>query len=248
MRPRFFVPEIESVGEVVVLSLDESSHLCQVLRLGVNDEICVFDGRGSEYLARIEGVARAGATVRVVEPTVPAPEASVAITLAAVVLKGRRFDVGVREATMLGVAVVQPLQATHQTVHGPSILRRGGVTRWRRIAVAAAKQCGRAVVPEVREVATVEAFTSTDQSTLRLVLIEPGASGIDAIRPRSLAAQPRPQSVSLAVGPEGGWAPGDLNRLISAGFQEVTLGGRILRAETVPVVALAMFACLWDDS
>ena len=106
MRPRFFVPEIESVGEVVVLSLDESRHLCQVLRLGVNDEICVFDGRGSEYLARIERVARIGATVRVVEPTVPVPEASVAITLAAVVLKGRRFDVGVREATMLGVAVV----------------------------------------------------------------------------------------------------------------------------------------------
>jgi 16S rRNA (uracil1498-N3)-methyltransferase len=60
--------------------------------------------------------------------------------------------------------------------------------------------------------------------------------------------QPQPQSVSLAVGPEGGWATDDLNRFISEGFQVVTLGGRILRAETVPIVALAMLVCLWDDS
>jgi len=248
MRPRFFAPELKQVGEAIVLSLDESRHLCQVLRLGVKDEIRVFDGQGSEYLARVERVGRSGATVRLVEPTVPAPEVSVAITLAAVVLKGRRFDVGVREATMLGVSVVQPLRATRQAVHGPSILRSGGVARWQRIAVAAAKQCGRAVVPEIREVATVEAFTSADQSKLRLVLVEPGVSCADAVRPRSLALQPKPQSVSLAVGPEGGWATDDLNRFISEGFQVVTLGGRILRAETVPIVALAMLACLWDDS
>ncbi|HJO18262.1 MAG: 16S rRNA (uracil(1498)-N(3))-methyltransferase [Vicinamibacterales bacterium] len=248
MRSRFFAPDLKQVGEAIVLSLDESRHLCQVLRLGVKDEIRVFDGQGSEYLARVESVGRLGVTVRLLEPTVPAPEASVTITLAAVVLKGRRFDVGVREATMLGVSVVQPLRATRQAVHGPSILRSGGVARWQRIAVAAAKQCGRAVVPEIREVATVEAFTSTDQSKLRLVLVEPGVSRADAVRPRSLALQPQPQSVSLAVGPEGGWATDDLNRFISEGFQVVTLGGRILRAETVPIVALAMLVCLWDDS
>ena len=86
MRPRFFAPELKQVGEAIVLSLDESRHLCQVLRLGVKDEIRVFDGQGSEYLARVERVGRSGATVRLVEPTVPAPEGAGASSLAAVVL------------------------------------------------------------------------------------------------------------------------------------------------------------------
>ena len=249
MPPRFFAPAIEGSGDAVVLPVDESRHLRQVLRLGVADEVCVFDGRGHEYLGRVERVGRAGVIVRILEPVAAVPEASVAVTVAPTVLKGRTFDAVVRDATMLGAAAVQPLLAVRQASHRPSVIRGGSVAaRWRRIAVAAAKQCGRAVVPEVREPMAVESFATADRADVQLVLTEPSAARADAIRPRDLAERPRPKTVSLAIGQEGGWASDELNQFIAEDFQVMMLGGRILRAEIVPVVALAALACLWDDS
>ena len=244
--PRFYVPGVERVGAPVALPEEEAHHLRHVLRLDAGDRVSVFDGRGHEYVATVEQVSREAVIVRPLEVARSAPEASVAVTLAPAVLKGRAFDGVVRDAAMLGVVAVQPLLAAQLAAHGPTLRRQGGVSRWRRIAVSAAKQSGRAVVPEVRDAVDVERFAAGDRSALRIVLVEPGA-GRQAIRLRALL-EARPATVAVAVGPEGGWTRVEIDAFAKYEFQPVTLGGRTLRAETVPLAALAALFCLWDEA
>ena len=123
------------------------------------------------------------------------------VTLAPAVLKGRSFDTVVRDATALGVVAVQPLM-TARTAPRASTLRRGRVLeRWRRIAVSTAKQCGRAVVPEVRVAADLDAFADADGSQARVMLVEP-AGRASAPRLGSFAGRQPPASLTLAIGPK----------------------------------------------
>lgn len=247
MLPRFFVPALTAIDDVVPLPPDEAHHLRHVLRLGVGDTISVFDGRGREFVARVEGVVRQDVRVRPIEATDPARESSVALTLAPAVLRGRDFDAVVRDATALGVVAVHPLM-TARTALRASTLRRGRVLeRWRRIAVSTAKQCGRAVVPEVRAVADLDAFAGADGSQARVILVEPAAGRASAPRLGSLAGRRPPASLTLAIGPEGGWTAEEIDGLGRARFTPMTLGSRTLRAELVPAAALAVLLALWGE-
>jgi len=110
-----------------------------------------------------------------------------------------------------------------------------------RVAVSSVKQCGRAVVPTVREPATLESALA-EASGLRLVLVEPAIAAIGA---RSLDDVARPEAATVFVGPEGGWAPEEVSRAREAGAMFVNLGARTLRADAVPVVALSILLYAW---
>ena len=220
MRPRFYAPEIRGVGEPVTLPDEEAQHVRQVLRLRAGDAVSVFDGRGREFAGTIERMSRRAVTVHPLEAVVPAPEPSVSVTVAPVVLKGRAFDAVVRDAAMLGVVAVQPLLAAHQLPHGSAPRRPGAASRWRRLAVSAAKQSRRAVVPEVRDAIDAATLIATERSALRLVLCEP-AAGRQTVRLRG-PVDARPTSVSLAIGPEGGWTPEELDRFAAGGWTFTT--------------------------
>ena len=131
---------------------------------------------------------------------------------------------------------------------------RGGARlagRWRGIAVAAAKQCGRAVVPAIHPPATFRRFLEDERrDTVRLLLVEPSAAGPDAVPAATLDAVrngPRPARAVLAIGPEGGWTASETGAAGAAGFRPLTLGRRTLRAETAPVAALAILRFAWND-
>ena len=129
------------------LSDDEARHLSQVLRLAVGDEVAVFDGAGREFRARVERVEpgrRGPAAARGDARRRPSPPC--ALTLAQAVIKGEKMDDVVRDATMMGVAAIEPLVTEHTAAH----MKAGRAPeRWRRIAIASAKQCRRAVVPAI---------------------------------------------------------------------------------------------------
>ncbi len=239
---RFYAPEIGPAGSAVPLPPDEAQHLIRVLRLSIGEIVRVFDGRGREHLATVEAITKSDVVVRLGEAAAPAPESPVAITLAMALLKGDKFDEVVRDATMLGVSRIQPIATTRTEVPAA---RTSRVDRWRRIAVSSAKQCGRAVVPPVGEPATFTEFIGKPVAERLLMLAEPGLE--EVISTRALAAEPAPASAALLVGPEGGWAEAEhrLARDCNATF--VTLGPRTLRAEAVPLVALAVLLHIWDD-
>lgn len=241
MPPRFFAPALAGLDAPVALPDGEAAHLTRVLRLGAGATVAVFDGRGAEYLARVERAGRGGAVVRPYERVAPAREPAVALTVAPALLKGRKFDDVVRDATMVGAVAVQPL-TTARTVPPP---RDAG--RWSRIAVASAKQCRRAFVPEVRPPRSLDWLIDRDRSAVRLLLAEPGAADDGAAGLRALALAPRPASVTLAVGPEGGWSVDEVEAAVAAGFRVVTFGRLTFRADAVVACAAAVLLYLWGD-
>lgn len=264
MRPRFYVPDLDPAVAKTALPPDEARHLTRVLRLTEGEEVVVFDGRGHEFVARIAAAARDRVQVDLVQPLEPAPEGRVPITLVQAVLKGDAMDGVIRDATMMGAAAIEPI-VTARTIGRQRAAERGRVTeRWARIAVSSAKQCRRATVPAVAETRAFDGWVAAGAPGLRLILVEPSASAgrVPTRSEASRAADPvsqsgasphpapvetlhfleahAPATLSLLVGPEGGWTPEERSRAEAAGCIPVTLGALTLRADAVAVAAIAM--------
>ena len=226
---------------MVRLPAEEGRHLTRVLRLGEGADIAVFDGRGHEYLAQVISVE--GEAVRI-EPRArlePAAEPAVTLSVAHALLKGRKLDDVVRDLTMVGVSAVQPLE-TERVETWPR-----DASRWARIAVASAKQCGRAVVPTVATSLRFPTYLQVAADDVRLLLTEPSAA-VDAVETLSqLSAEPRPARATLMVGPEGGWSPAEMALALDAGFRPLTLGRRTWRADAAALCAVGVLQYLWGD-
>jgi 16S rRNA (uracil1498-N3)-methyltransferase len=240
--PRFLAERIDVGGEIAHLGEEETRHLSQVLRLAAGDDVAVFDGAGREFRGRVERVARDGADIRLLGEVEASAEPTVPVTLAQAVLKGEKMDDVVRDATMMGVAAIEPLVTEHTVAH----MKAGRAPeRWRRIAIASAKQCRRAVVPGIGVGASLADWLARDRAALRLLLVEPSAS-VEGHPPSTLSGT-RPASASLLVGPEGGWSAAEIAAAVAAGYAPITLGRRTLRADAVPIVALGVLHYVWGD-
>jgi 16S rRNA (uracil1498-N3)-methyltransferase len=242
MLSRFLAEAFDHDTGTARLSEDEARHLSQVLRLGVGDEIAVFDGRGREFRARVIQVSRGGADLQIVEEMSAAPEPAVRLTLAQSVIKGEKMDDVVRDATMMGVVAIEPLVTEHTAAH----MKAGRAPeRWRRIAIASAKQCRRAVVPAIGAGMTFEDWLTKDPAAFKVMLLEPTAT-LEG-HPMSTVGGTRPDSASLLVGPEGGWSAGEIDAAVRAGCVPITMGRRTLRADAVPIVAIGLLQFVWGD-
>jgi 16S rRNA (uracil1498-N3)-methyltransferase len=231
-HPRLFVLRSVKPGERVELDREESKH-ARVRRIAAGELVEVLDGTGWSALATYEPTTRNAAAVRVTEILpVNHRESPLDLTLAIGVLKSDRFDWVIEKTTELGVTAIQPFESTHSLAH-PSAARQ---QRWQQIALSAVKQCGRTVPPTIRPpVAWAEILAA--QTPLRFLCSEHG----QAEPLTQLARQSQqPPAVSIVVGPEGGFHPGEIESALAAGYRTVTLGERILRAETAAIAAVAL--------
>jgi 16S rRNA (uracil1498-N3)-methyltransferase len=248
VHARFHAPDAERPGEVVTLPADEGEHLTRVLRLKAGAAVRVFNGHGGEFDAVVERTGRDGARVRIGAVRAAVREPRVAVTLAQAVLKGDKMDGVVRDAVMMGVAAIQPVVTTRSEVTLSSLRRGSRRDRWARIAVSSAKQCGRATVPAVLEPHTFETVASSLAAMALpqpgLMLVEPAASG-DAASLSDLDGT-APREATVLIGPEGGWAPEEVERG-SAVSRQVTLGARTLRADTMAIVTLTALFTRWGE-
>ncbi len=239
---RVLVPDASAPGEQLALPPDEAAHVSRVLRLVAGDTLRVFNGRGGEWTATITEGARSSVTVALTAVATPAREPRVRYTVALALLKGDGTDEAIRDAVMMGAALVRPFAAAHGEVSLTAALRGHRLERWRRVAVASAKQCGRAVVPEVVAPVAFNAIAAA-AAELRLLLVEPSASSATV----TMADVPAPASVTVAVGPEGGWSPDELALAGREGWVLTSLGGRTLRATSAALAALAACQAVWRD-
>ena len=235
MLPRFYVPHLDAAAPETSLPPDEATHLTRVLRLATGDEIAVFDGRGHEFRARVTNATRRDVTVQLLESIAAVPEARVPITLVQAVLKGDKMDAVVRDATMMGVAAIEPIVTTRTIARGP----RPDNDRWMRISIASAKQCRRAVVPTIAMTRRFDDWLRSSAHGLRLMLVEPSVSTAE-IGSLRLLENHAAGSLALIVGPEGGWTAEEREKAEAAGCLSVTLGSLTLRADAVAVAALAI--------
>jgi 16S rRNA (uracil1498-N3)-methyltransferase len=234
---RAFAPDAAE-GCDVRLPEDEGAHLTRVLRLGVGDALRVFDGRGAEYEAEILAARRSNVRVRIGNPVDSAAESPVTFVVAPSLIKGDGFDEIIRDAVMMGAGVIRPV-ITERTVAKP---REATTDRWQRVALAATKQSGRAVLADVEAPVTLDQLLASDASETRVVCVEPSADVLISDPGRI----PPPVSVLVLVGPEGGWSPAELELFKEKALTFIRIGRRTITAERATIAALAVLMSIWE--
>ena len=239
-RRRFFAPPsaFNFNKQSVTLTSEEARHLREVLRLTPGDEVQVFDGAGNEFRAIVSQARREFAELELKDEIHSArPESPLQLTLAVALLKGEKFDLVVQKGTELGVNRFIPLTTRYADIRlrdEADAAKR--VTRWQRIALEAAKQCGRAVVPEI---STPKTFDSIIEENSCFLFSERGGQPLNTDLKTTV--------LTAIVGSEGGWSDEELEQARAANVPIVTLGGRVLRAETAAITVAVLFQHLYGD-
>jgi len=210
----------------VTLDTDETRHLRDVLRLRRGDEVAVFDGDGGEFACEIVEIGKKTAELRVLYDIEPSsPESPLDLTLAAAILKHDRFDLVIQKAVELGVTTLVPLDVVRFDVRAKDAVKR--IDRWRRIALEATKQCGRARLMRIAEpLDFTEIITNADPTATIMFSERDGGPMPETLQHKEITA---------IIGPVGGWDDIELEAAKKCGVAAVTLGGRILRAETAAI-------------
>lgn len=232
---RFFVAPVDVAASELILRGDEAHHARRVLRLRAGDVLTCFDGLGHAWEGRLERFDGDNAVVAIVSTVLPEPVDGLRITLAAAVVKGERMDVIVQKSTELGVHRIVPVLADRCDVRLDATSASKRMSRWRRVALEAAKQCERQTLPILENPRVLDA-TLLAESPSNVVLVERGARPVR----ESLEALGGVDAVTIFVGPEGGWTDSERDLFEQSGATCVSLGHRILRAETAAIAGLAI--------
>jgi 16S rRNA (uracil1498-N3)-methyltransferase len=197
----------------------------------------VFDGGGRGIRVRIERIEKKKTVLKILEETAPtAPESGLNLTLAVALLKGEKFDWVVQKAVELGVTKLVPLNTQRADVRLKETENR--LTRWRKIALEAAKQSGRARLMPIEPPIDFEKFIRTEK-TREFLFAERGGDDFSAIEATG--------KITAVVGAEGGWEMSEIEAARENGFQIITFGGRILRAETAAISIAAVLQHRFGD-
>ena len=231
--PRLYVRHVLSEGAVVELDSSQANYLCNVLRLGAGAELLTFDGESGEWLARIGQVGKKQSTL-LVERKTREPEAIPDVSLAFAPVKRAQTDWLVEKATELGAARLVPV-ITHRT-----IAERVRLDRLRSIAVEAAEQCGRTRLPLIAEPVPLKRFVGELDPARHFYFADEGGG-----EPLKNALREGP--AAILIGPEGGFTDDERTFVRGAGAVPISLGPRILRAETAALAALSAFMAIAGD-
>jgi 16S rRNA (uracil1498-N3)-methyltransferase len=232
---RFYCPEALRTGLALNLPPGAARHV-QVLRTQPGDVITLFNGEGGEFHATVTRMGRSEVAVEIGTYHPVEREAQRPVHLLAGITANERMDWLVEKATELGVASITPLVAERSVLKLKGERADKKRAHWQGVAVAAAEQCGRNRVPVVHAAVTLNEWLkqAADGERWVLSLAQGLAQGTQALSQMAGKA-----AVTVLSGPEGGLSPAEEAAALSAGFKPVTLGPRVLRAETAPLAVLA---------
>jgi len=216
---------------------DEVKHIRKVLRLRAGDEITVFDGLGKEFEGTIVEEGLSSVVIKIRNVYSSKRDSPLEVTLAQSLLKGEKMDYLIQKATELGIKEIIPFLSSRSVPLLERSKRLKRNHRWERIAIEASKQCGRGVVPEIESLQDYpEMLQKASPDALRLILWEREGIKLKEIFERSKGRN----RIFFVVGPEGGFSQQEVDEAKGAGFIPVTLGKRILRAETASLCFLSI--------
>lgn len=235
---RFYAPKSAFTADKIVLGQEEARHLGEVLRLRADEEVRVFDGEGGEFVCRVETITKKGAILGIGEKISPrCPESALDLTLAVALTKGEKFELVIQKAVELGVMRLAPIQTERCDVKPKDPEKRH--ERWDRIVIESSKQCGRATLMQIDPLVAFDEFIATEEAQTRLLFTERDGE--------SLKGELSGKTMIALIGPEGGWSDAELESAKRAGITLVTLGGRILRAETAAIAITAVLQSKFGD-
>ena len=238
---RLFVEAPLAAGAPVALSKEQTHYVKNVMRVAAGDAVKLFNGRDGEWLATVDTLAKAGAALTataLVRRQVAEPD----IWLCFAPIKKARIDFVAQKASEMGVSALQPVMTRFTNV------ARVNEDRLRANAIEAAEQCARLSVPEVQPTRKLEALVAHWPSDRHILLLDETKTGIPIVDTLRRRSETRGQPWALFVGPEGGFAPEELDLLRRLpNVTPVGLGARLLRADTAAVAALACWQAVLGD-
>lgn len=234
---RFFVPTDFINDAEMVLPAELVHQICRVLRMRPGQHIVLFDDTGWEYEVELNQVEPGSVTGGLVAKHPVASEPSIAITLYQSLMKRDRFELVLQKCTEVGVTRFVPVVTQRSIVQRPASISDRKMARWGRIIIEAAEQSGRGRIPQLGRALTFqEAINGLDDSQLALIPWERETQTALRTTLPSLGVK----SVSLFIGPEGGFAAEEIQYGQAHGAIPLTLGPRVLRSETAAVVSVAL--------
>lgn len=236
---RFYCPEVEPSSELLTLPTQVHRHAIQVLRLKLGEDLCLFDGKGFEYTARLEHVSKRESAVRIFDRRQTDRESPLKTTLIQGVSRGERMDYTIQKAVELGVTQIIPVITERCNVSLSGERAEKKRAHWQGIIVSACEQSGRSVLPTLQPVLSFDALLEASLPGMTVILDPQSESKIDSLANSDL--------INLLIGPEGGLTEKEIEDAKDSGYQSVQFGPRILRTETAAVAALSVIQTLWGD-
>jgi 16S rRNA (uracil1498-N3)-methyltransferase len=216
-------------------------HAARVLRLKSGDEVTLFNGEGGEFTARLDRIEGRDVFARIDARIDVERESPLPITLVQGIAAAERMDIAIQKAVELGVSRIRPVTTVRSVIRLDAARAQKRLLHWRQIAISACEQCGRNRIPEVLAPVDLGAWLRAPSAASLRLLFAPAAQ-------RPVATLSRPSGpIECLIGPEGGLDASESAAARAAGFQEVSIGPRVLRAETAGTVTLAMLNTLWGD-
>lgn len=235
---RFYTPLALEINQTIHLPDTVFHHWCKVLRARLDEQAILFNGQGGEYLVELCNIEKKYAQVQVLSFNENNRALPFDVTLGQVMSKGDRMDYAIQKATEMGVRYIQLLTSERCEMRLKYDRDQKKIDHWQAIAVSACEQCGLNIVPQVLAPMPINEWVAQIHADLKLVM-----SLSDG---KMTFPSPLPAHIALLVGAEGGLSQSEIEMAHQAGFLSWTIGERVLRTETAPVVALSILNMLND--
>ena len=239
--PRIYVDLPLAENTLVDLPEAGFQHVCKVLRLKEDQLLIVFNGEGGEYQATLQNVEKRRAQINIQDFQPKDSESPLKVTLGQVLSRGERMDYAIQKAVEAGVHIIQPLFSERCEVKLNAERMEKRLQHWQQVAISAAEQSGRCLITNIRPPMTLSDWLEECSSQVKITMHPHKAKSLKSL------PTPAENNIAVLVGPEGGLSDMEIQSSADKGFQCITLGPRILRTETAPVVILTALNLLWGD-
>ena len=238
--PRFFIRQNQIDNGKISITGDDARHISYSLRMAVGEEVTVCDMQGVEYTCTIEGFEEGKVTLKIEESRASLNEPKIVINLYQALPKGDKLDSVIQKAVECGARSIIPFESERCIVKIKSDAEEKKTSRRQRIAEEAAKQCGRAMIPEVTPPVSFNQMLNSISDGATALLCYENEDGLTI--KGAIKSLINPSEIFIIVGSEGGFSPEEAELAVKKGCISVSLGNRILRCETAPDFALTAIA------
>jgi len=239
--PRVYVADLLADAVLITLNRDAFKYIVRVLRCTEGDALVLFNGDGFNYLAVLEFTGPTTANARILQKEINHTESPLRINLVQALAKGTKLDLVIQKATELGVNQITPVTSQRSVLQLEINRVERKLTHWRGVAISAATQCQRSIVPQVEAPVSLTSWLDALSQPASCVLLHPTA--VKPLKQLKLESA----HCSVLVGPEGGFSSEEVAYAKKRGVTTFKCGPRILRTETAGFTAVAILQSLYGD-
>ncbi len=236
---RFFVDKNNIFEDKIAVEGPDVNHIKNVLRMKIGETVLLSDGEDREYICEISEIEEDRVLARIVDIEGPSRELSIKVTLFQGLPKGDKMETVIQKMVELGGYSIVPVATKRSIVKLDAKKAKAKVARWNAISESAAKQSKRGIVPEVLDVMTFGEAINIAKDFDKILIPYEEAENMSYTRQVVDSIKPG-DSVAVFIGPEGGFAPEEVEKAIDAGAKSITLGRRILRTETAGMALMSV--------